>query len=380
MDNPTVKKIVEFLSMDLDPLLWGARHGGHANTKAPILYDYHMPQRFQPMRVVYDPKLSEELTKHFVTTLAKRGPATNPSNGDQIDHLIDRASFLVDQIVPAKAIAENCIRDIQTSIHGIADTFATLACFDIDESELAKFRSVFKSRGSSGETNAKADLLVECQPEDDDKPTKWGSLWSSISKPPRGLRLPHFQTLYTEEFKNILAGNPRMILGIYIIAWCLEKGYLESFWPRNDCDGCTQYRKSHKAEQKASEGILPEVPVDSADATKPATDVEALQEAVDRLIRLDGKYKEKYDIPQKTEGTAKNLKRKRPEGKTEAPKKVPKQDQKRRQREESDLDSETDVEEPAEQVPYEEMLREAMDRASDDLELSEEMRGKRHHS
>ncbi|KAJ7682451.1 hypothetical protein DFH06DRAFT_1161137 [Mycena polygramma] len=180
----------------------------------------------------------------------------------------------------------------------ITGRFATLAAFDVDNSEIAQLLDVFTAH-ECPESNMKADSLVGCWVRPKDTPEQWGSLWSSIAEP-RDLCDPFFEVLYTEEYKDILAGHPRTVLGIYIVIWCLVKGHLETFWPE-ECHGCPAFRKSHQAEEEATDDSnLPhEAPFDSPIATENLviTNLEALEEEIGRLIILANVYGERYNIP-----------------------------------------------------------------------------------
>ncbi|KAJ6478512.1 hypothetical protein C8R47DRAFT_1138586 [Mycena vitilis] len=376
MDDPTVKKIVDFLSTELEPLVYrdGDKHVLHGDTSEPIPYDLHMPNWLLPTQLEYDPNLWSGISEHFIDTLAQQESVVDPSNVDRIDAFIRQASFDIRHIVPREAIAETCVKHVQSGIHKIASPFASLASFGVDDSEIGEFR-VFAACDSSGEVETKTDILVQCEPREGAKPEQWGPLWSSITEP-RDLRHPHFRVLHTEEHKNILAGNPRMILGIYIIAWCLANKYLKSFWPANDCDNCVQFTKSHKAEEvlaKAdSDKTEYETPLDSDDATAPSTtNLADLEQEIDRVIVSVDAYDKNCNVSTSTKGNQTGKKRKHPHGKGKRP-------VKRKSRQAAALEVETDISTPEELKSFDETLEDATDRAIKDLNLAPGIRAGLH--
>ncbi|KAJ7890652.1 hypothetical protein B0H14DRAFT_1113266 [Mycena olivaceomarginata] len=231
-----------------------------------------------------------------------------------VDLAIQMTSYLRGVIVPDAddVLGEPTIHDVQGKIHLIADMFATLSCFDIDNGDIANLRPVFTTTPGSAQMNTKADRLVGCRPKPLDTQELWQSLWPSITVP-RNLRDPFFKVLYTEEYKNIRSGNPRVILGIYIIMWCLQKGYLATFWPELECTGCSKYRKSHEAEEVNGDNMPEECPLDAPSATElGATDfLNKLRQEIERTVVLAGGYEERYNIP--PEGKTRTAKRKRSE-------------------------------------------------------------------
>ncbi|KAJ6466676.1 hypothetical protein C8R47DRAFT_35172 [Mycena vitilis] len=342
MDNPIVHKILQFLRTGMPPLMYSDKHVPYSNTShaKPILYDSHMPPQLRLQSLRYDPELSSRITDHFIESLAERKTVKDGSmDVDGLRLLFYHGSKTLANII-YRAVSEETVNTVQLHVHSIAGMFATLACFDVDNNEVHRLPSVFVA-SACPESFYKADRLVGCRTREADAPERWGSLWSSLAEP-RDLSHPHFDVLYTEEYKNILAGHPRTILGIYIIIWCLEKGYLETFWP-DECHGCPAFRRSHQAEQEAADdsGLRHEAPVDSHSATENLTNTnfEVLKEAIGRLITLTDVYKERYNIPIAE-----------------------------REDEDEDMDDEEPTA-PAESTEYEHILEGAMKVAIDELNL-----------
>ncbi|KAJ6561134.1 hypothetical protein DFH09DRAFT_1364570 [Mycena vulgaris] len=343
MEDPVLQELLEFLSTTVKPLICGTSHVGYTDTREPIGYDYHLPPLLRLVNIEHDPGLSSMIKDHWVETIKQR---TYKSG----DVLAIKASFRrgVRDLVPAEAVGELCVKEVQGNIHRISCPLATLSCFDIAPGEIDVFPTVF--RGSeSAESNTKADLLIGCQPRIGDKPEDWLSLWSSITQP-KDLRDPFFQYIYTEEYKNIRTGNPRAILGIYLILWCLNKGYLETFWPQNDCTGCPKFRKSHTAADDSDGPNQTDIPLDAPDIVTINTNVENLLVEMRRLVVLAGEYDEKYNIPVNEQGTARNRPLQR----------------------EVDSDDDDDPEESfSDFKSYKELLEDAIDKASDELDFPE---------
>ncbi|KAJ7241883.1 hypothetical protein B0H12DRAFT_1132857 [Mycena haematopus] len=326
--DPITEKILEFLHTNVPPLIRGKKHVRYSSTTPPIPYDYHMPSWLQPIEMEYSPGLSSKLTEHLVSVLSERKSIVHQSM--VVDPLIDRASFLMDNMVPSapKVVGELTVTAVQTRIHHIAGIFATLSCFDIENDEIRRLRSVFTA-GPSPESDAKADLVVGFEPIPEDAPEKWKSLRSSVIQP-RDLRDPFFGVLYTEEHKNILSAGPLVILGIYTIIW--------------------KFIKLHNADTE-------DIPVgscllDAYSATEDlgAANLEELRAEITRIIELAKDYNAKYDIPTKP-GT-RTVKRKR---------------------EDTDTEDDSQVEEQF--VPYRELLDDAMNEAREELQLPPEMKG-----
>ncbi|KAF7356987.1 Kinase-like protein [Mycena venus] len=366
-DNPVMQKILQFLNTSLDPLIYGRNHARSAKTRPPIPYDYHMPPWLQLAEMEYNPDLPSKVTAQLIKNLANRKSIIDQTM--DVEPLIHGASFRIGEIVPRpqQVIGEPTVYKVQGAIHNISGMFATLSCFDIDSSEIHRFRSVFMTNDPS-ESNTKADRLIKCQPEPLDEQETWGSLWSSI-KEPRDLSKPFFDVLYTEEYKSIRAGNPRTILGIYIIMWCLREGHLETFWPQNHCEGCSKFIKSHQADEEYDRNnpTVPEdCPVDGllAATTLVGTDPDRLREEINRLIDLAGVYEKKYSIPPEkaTQTQAETQTELETETETETNRK------RKRPRNE---DSETEEEEVA--LPFEDLLENAMYLAVNELKLPEEI-------
>ncbi|KAJ6466684.1 hypothetical protein C8R47DRAFT_35265 [Mycena vitilis] len=340
MENPIVHEILQFLCTDLQSLTLGEKYLVHDDDKRPqaIVYDHHMPPWLRLQSLRYDPSLSSKITDQFVESLAQRKAVKDGSMTMNGLALISMSRMDVPRLVPRMAVSEWCVKRVQMKIHMITGRFATLAAFDVDNSEIDQLLDVFTAH-ECPESNMKADSLVGCGVEPKDHPEQWGSLWSSLTEP-RDLRHPHFKVLYTEEYKDIIAGNPRTILGIYVIIWCLEKGHLETFWPEG-CHGCPAFVKSHQAEQEATDdsGMPHDAPVDSPVATENLVNpnLEALEEGIGRLITLADVYDERYNIP-------------------------------KAEREDEDMDDEEPTA-PAESTEYEHILEGAMNIAIDELNL-----------
>jgi hypothetical protein len=326
----------------------GATHRvGLADTREPIAYDYHMPPRLRLRKLGHDPELFLRLTTHLADTLAQRKSVMDRSMNVDV---VEKAYMRLKNIVPRVAIGEDCVKAVNSHIHTfIACPLATLSCFDIDNSEIDGFRDAFMTLSESEEPNTKADLLVGCQPLPKDQQEDWGSLWSFVTQP-KDLRDPYFHVLYTEEYKSIRAGNPRTILGIYLIMWCLEKGYLATFWPKNECEDCPKFKKSHAAQKAYTADEDSDKPlVDAPTATKNLvdTDLDHLRSEIYRLIALANVYEERYNIPVKAKKGTEN-KRKRHER-------------------EPDSDESDELEEF---MSYKDILEEAVDHVSTDSELN----------
>ncbi|KAJ7223035.1 hypothetical protein GGX14DRAFT_656931, partial [Mycena pura] len=363
-----VQKILKFLNTSLPPLIPGEKHVGHANTREPIPYDYHMPPWLQFRQLKYDPVFSTTLTSQFIETLGKRKSIVDKSM--DVDPLIHIAAFQIKQIVPHSArhvVGEPSVHAVQNKIHGISGPFATISCFDIDNGEIDRFLPVFTSF-ASGESNTITDSVVGCQFNAGDTEEQWGSLWPSVTH----LSEPFFHVLYTEEYKNIRAGNPRVILGIYIILWCLEKDYLKTFWPENDCDGCSKFKKSHKAAEEFDGTVPKECPLDASSATKAlATDFDELRmrEEINRMVALATVYDEKYSILR--ERTGSQTEREREPGSASDPEPEPEPELKtetqrgekrtRRALEDSESDEDQIV------FPFKDLLEDAMNLAISEL-------------
>ncbi|KAJ7626282.1 hypothetical protein DFH06DRAFT_1443898 [Mycena polygramma] len=360
MVNPITQKILEFLCTKLGPINYNEQHTDHADTRPPIEYDLHMPPWLKLESLEYGPQLYSDMVAKFVGTLEERKAVADQSMDlKALGALIGHSSFSARKIVPARPVGEVSVNRIQTRIHDIACTFATLGCFDIDDNEIDTFRSVFTVE-DAGEPNTIADLLVGCN--NFDEPEDWGSLYSAVVEP-RELSHAHFHALCTEEHKNIIAGNPQTILGIYIILWCLQKEYLWTFWPTNDCAGCGKYKKSHAAERADVMGEGGKAPVDAKDAPQPPdTDLEELEEEIERLVAVALVYDDEHHIPP-DKATVK--KPKEAVKKQNQPETAPGQ---KRKRDEQD-DSEGETEEPPEEnLSYKERLEIALDRAIEELE------------
>ncbi|KAJ6478508.1 hypothetical protein C8R47DRAFT_1322996 [Mycena vitilis] len=308
----------------------------------------------------YGPQISSDLVAKFVETLEERKAVADQSMDlKALDALIAHSSFSARKIVPARPVGEISVNRIQTRIHDIACTFATLGCFDIDDNEIDSFRSVFTVE-DAGEPNTIADLLVGC--DNFDEPEDWASLYSAVVTP-RDLNHAHFHALCTEEHKNIIAGNPRTILCIYIILWCLQKKYLRTFWPPNDCDGCGKYKKSHAAQRAHLRGEAGKAPVDARDAPRPPdTDLEELEEEIGRLVGVALVYDHEHHIPADKATVKKPKEAVKTENQAETV-----LGQKRKCDEQDDSEGET--EEPVEEtLSYKERLENALDRAIEELE------------
>ncbi|KAJ7682458.1 hypothetical protein DFH06DRAFT_1119702 [Mycena polygramma] len=372
MDNPIVQKIVEFLGTPLPALIPHAKHVAHVDTRKPIVYDYHMPPQLQIQSLRYDPELSSRITKQFIKSLSERKTVKDRSmTMDGLDTLISGFKRNMPRVVPTTAVSEGCVKRVQIKIHDIAGPFATLAAFDVDNSEIHDLpsRCVFESK-ESAESDCKADLVIACEPQLEDTPERWGSLWSSISIAPRDLREDHYQDLFTEEHKNIRSGHPRALLGIYIVMWCLEKGHLKRFWPYNRCVGCKKFRKSHQAtkeeeerEKRKREGegeeeeeelddAMPSwMPLDSPKTTAElvTTDVDKLEAEIRRIISRVETYDEKYGNEDKT---AKRTYEDTEAGYSDA-----------------EAGHSDDDEVPAQFMPYQQILEDATNLASEELNL-----------
>ncbi|KAF7355579.1 Kinase-like protein [Mycena sanguinolenta] len=363
MDPSTISdRILEFLGTSLPPLIHGKNHVRHSDTRPPIEYDYHMPPWLQPSRMEYGPGLSPILTRELTNALSQQFRVGQKSTIDQstlagsVDRLIDsyRTSYPMDDIVPAadNVVGEPTVCHLQHDIHRISGMFATLSCFDVDNNKVDGLRSVFRSIPSIESNNTKADLLVGCQVMPGDTAARWGSLWPSITQP-RDLRHPFFAFLYTEEHKNIRSGGPLVILGIYIIMWCLKKKYLRTFWPVNECDHCERFIESHEADtSEMSESC----PLDSPTAMAVTSDLEELRQEINRIIGLAEKYDTQYNIP----SAQRTRKRKDPENDSDGEEEKSKQKHRRADRELS---------------WYWQQLENALHRADQDLDLPSEMDG-----
>ncbi|KAJ7780313.1 hypothetical protein DFH07DRAFT_469868 [Mycena maculata] len=295
LDNPIVQKLIDFLSTELKPLVAGDRHAGYANTREPIEYDYHMPGWLQLKKIEHNPQILLDLENNLVTKLVERASVKDKSM--DVDAI--RKTYRVAGLVPVEAVGESSVLVALVNIHRIASSIATLCCFDVDEED-GDFLPVFGAGGSPG-TNTIADLMVGCQPRDEDQPERWGSLWPSITEP-RDLRDPYFRDLYTEEFKSIRTANPGAILGIYVLIFCLQNKYLKRFWPKNECEGCPKFRKSHQAvdDEETPQGPPPDAP----DTDIPTTELEVLQEEMGRLADLAQAYHEAHEQTKKRQRAA----------------------------------------------------------------------------
>ncbi|KAJ7156863.1 hypothetical protein C8R43DRAFT_997459 [Mycena crocata] len=357
---PAIKRILKFLHTSFAPLMHGEQakdSAGHLDTRPPILYDYHMPPKFQLEKMEYRHLMSDELQNHLVQNLAARTSLTDGSIfPSKIEAYIKMVSWILTGIVPDEACSEDDVKTLQGRIHLISCSVATLSCFDIEDIE--GFHPVFGLPGNS-QANTKADALVGCRPRPADTAEKWGSLWNSVTNPDRDLRLRYFRVLYPEEYKNILAGNPRVILGIYLILWSIRKGYLEHFWPENICDsGCQKFRKSHRAAEyvEGSEDKPEDPPLDApsfVDA-KP-TVFSMLKKNIKDVAHLASVYDKKHNIPDEH----RTVKNRRPE--------TAKSGQKSRRQPPQHDDEET----VQELKSYGQLLEDAMTKALRDFELPE---------
>jgi hypothetical protein len=330
--------------------------------------------------------LSSTLRERLIANLLSR--RTIGGQSMNVDPLIHVASFMKDGIVPPanEVVSEQTVYDVQTAIHRISDKFATLSCFDIDNSDIGRNISVFTIIPSP-EVNTKADGLVGCRPTPGDTQEMWQSLWPSITKP-RDISHPFFRTMYTEEYKNIRSGNPRVILGIYIIIWCLKKKHLVTFWPELQCSGCSTYKKSHRADDAYDGKVPEECPLDATEAldTTEALDADddfnILRGEINRVVILAQDYETRYNIPSEKETqTAKKRKHferedsgseeeEGEEGEEGEEKELDTGEDQDNNTETSETeDSETSETQSVQFVPYRQILEDAMKLAIEELEL-----------
>jgi hypothetical protein len=199
--------------------------------------------------------------------------------------------------------------------------------------------------------------------------------------------------MYTEEYKNIRSGNPRVILGIYIIIWCLKKKHLTTFWPGLQCSGCSTYKKSHRAEDAYNGKVPKEYPLDATEAldTTEALDADddfdILRGEISRVIILAQDYETRYNIPPKKETqTAKKRKHfEREDSGSEEEEEEEGEEGEGEEAEEQEPDngedqddntrtseaenSETSETQSIQFVPYKQLLENAMKLAMEELEL-----------
>ncbi|KAJ7156858.1 hypothetical protein C8R43DRAFT_997434 [Mycena crocata] len=300
MENPVVERIVEYLSTSFKPLMHGRKHVGYEGTRVPIEYDYHMPPWLQLDKLEHFPELSSQLKENLIVkNLGRRNFVKNETTAI-LDAVTHTKQYIRD-LVPREAVGESCVKNLQRDIHKISCPLATLSCFDIADTDIDQFRSVFGPLESS-ESETKADLLVGCRPRVDDEPEEWAFLEPSVTQP-KNLRDEYFTVLLTEEYKNIRSGHPRTILGIYVIMWCLQQDHLEKFWPELECSKCPAFKKSHRAAD--DETIEADRPFDAPNSLPNPTDLVALRKEIDRLLDVVDTYDAALNVPA-TERTARN--------------------------------------------------------------------------
>ncbi|KAJ7614627.1 hypothetical protein DFH06DRAFT_1484173 [Mycena polygramma] len=196
-----------------------------------------MPPSLNLQRLEYGPEISSDITEKLVQHLSERKFLGDPSNVARIERLIRHASFFIDKIVPSRPVGEVSVNRVQTRIHDIADAFATLNCFDIDDSELDRFHSVFTRSTTPASLSSWRINWPDATPSPNQKP---GDLCGPLSPTPL----------------EISAG-------------------------------------------KAESDARPHgAPLDSPHATQPiATDLKALEAEIQRLCTQVGVHEEEYNIP-----------------------------------------------------------------------------------
>ncbi|KAJ6495788.1 hypothetical protein C8R47DRAFT_372735 [Mycena vitilis] len=303
-NNPVVQTILDYLSTPVAGLDCSEQHVKSEKTRRPIDYDLHMPLSLQPLHMKVNISLVSLLTSQLANTFD--GLHSVQDESLDVQRMIDawNGSSPFSSLVLTSASGEADVHVVQAAMHRIACYWATVACFDI-KSEDYPFQPVFHGRPISG-IHTIPDSVIGCLPAIGG-PEKWKSLWPRITAP-IDLKEPFFHALYTEEYKNIRAGSPRTILGIYIILWCIQKGFLTTFWPENDCRLCHKFKKSHHAARYDNTDL----PFDAEDKGEEDDDpadtnaiITALKTEINRLLKVAGTYDNDHSIPPEEERTAK---------------------------------------------------------------------------
>ncbi|KAJ7126430.1 hypothetical protein C8R43DRAFT_706888 [Mycena crocata] len=251
-----MRHIIEPLEVPIPNGRMADNHTRSEHTRAPILYDRHLPSNLRLRNLAFDPQMLDGFKSGVLQELLNRKPLIEFLQKDQPLIMLDLVRMQeLGHIEDLQMRDEGSVSNIVVSklVTNVALRYATLALFDLTPGEMQLPDSVFEAEGVV-ERETKADFMV-----------------STRARAPISQR-----DFFGGELKNLLAGDPRVFLSMLLLI-AAQIGHPEELfpWPSLAChqkDGKCGFPESHRQlDLAADEQSAP--PPDSKSAPPPSSDL-----------------------------------------------------------------------------------------------------------